>query len=454
MSAPTPCRHPSTNVFLASLAVAVTVCCGLAATAPPAEAQAAFAARLVAEDGAAFDNLGLAVAVSGSTAVIGAPGDDEWGRRDGAAYVFERDPDDGSWAQVAKLIPPMPNKSLIFGAPIDQGDNFGKSVAIAGDVVVVGAPGEDIGAAVDAGAAYVFERDAGGADNWGRVARLTAGTAAADRRFGLAVAADGETVVVGAPGDPSALLFVGSAYVYDRDDLGDWTAVAELDPGDGATGDFFGFAVAIDGEAVLVGAPFADPAGFYSGSAYVFERDGTGGFLQVARLVAPDGDPGDRFGYAVGLADGTAVLGSPRDDVPAATSSGRNSGSVFVFERSASGAWEEAAKLVAADNFQNDRFGTAVAIAGDTVAAGAPGKDAYFYTGRYGGGSVYVFRRDGEGGWTEKEQLFDEDALLFDLLGSAVAVSGVTLLAGTPDNDDRGPASGSAMVFELGPGDG
>ncbi len=452
MSVPTTCRSPSTRTFLSLLTVFAAFGCGLAATAPPAEARAAFAARLVAEDGASFDNLGFAVAVSGDTAVIGAPGADDRGRRDGTAYVFERDAEDGTWAQVAKLTPAMDNKALFFGGHTDQGDNFGKSVAVSGDVVVVGAPGEEIGAHADAGAAYVFERDAGGEDAWGQVARLTAGVAAAERRFGLAVAVDGGTAVVGAPGDPGALLFVGSARVFERDAAGDWNAVAELAPAGGATGDFFGFAVAVDGGTVLVGAPFADPAGLYSGSAYVFERDGAGGFRQAARLAAPDGDPGDRFGFAAGLADGTAVLGSPKDDVPGATSSGRNSGSAFVFERSSSGAWEAAAKLVASDNFQNDRFGSAVAIGAGTVIAGAPGKDAFFYTGTFGSGSLYVFRRGGEGGWTEQEQLFDEDALPFDLLGSAVAISGATLLAGTPDNDDRGPGSGSAMVFELEPG--
>lgn len=428
--------------------------------------RATFTARLDAADGASFENFGDAVAVSGATAVVGAPGDDEWGRRDGAAYVFERDPDDGSWAQVAKLAPPD-EKGFPFGGQIDQGDNFGRAVAISGDVIVVGAPGEDVGASADAGAAYVFERDAGGDGNWGPVARLAAGVTAADRRFGLAAAISGDTVVVGAPGDPSALLFTGSAYVFERDADGAWTAVAELAPAGGDIGDFAGFSVAVAGSTALLGAPFADPAGDHSGAAFVFERGAGGAWSQTARLLGDDSGAGDRFGTAVTIAEGsrgtaTAVVGAPRHDVPDGPLPGLDAGAAYVFERipvvppPAGGpatTWQQASRLVASDSFKFDRFGEALAFVGGAAIVGAPGNNVHGVTGGYGSGSVYLFRRVGAV-WTERDQVYDFDAGLFDLVGSAVAISGLTFVAGTPLNNDHGPSSGSVMVFEIGTGTG
>ena len=147
-------------------------------------------------------------------------------------------------------------------------DGFGSSVAISGDTVIVGVPGDD-DAGQQTGSAYLFARDRGGAGVWGQVAKLTAAAAAAGGLFGLSVAISGDTVIVGAPADDDA-----GAYLFARDQGGAeaWGQVAKLTAAD-ATEDRFGWSVAISGDTVIVGAPFDDHAGERSGSAYLFARD-------------------------------------------------------------------------------------------------------------------------------------------------------------------------------------
>jgi hypothetical protein len=186
--------------------------------------------ELTASDGAFSDTFGSAVAISGDTAVVGAPRDDhavnaEWDK--GSAYVFERDAGgEGAWGEVAKLT----------ASDAAENDFFGASVAMDGDRLVVGAWNDD-----GKGAAYVFERDAGA---WSEVAKLTASDAAADDGFGDPVAIDGDTVVVGAVLDDHEVNGgdedeKGSAYVFERDagGAGAWGEVARLTASDAAAGD-------------------------------------------------------------------------------------------------------------------------------------------------------------------------------------------------------------------------
>ena len=213
-------------------------------------------AKLTADDGAATDHFGVSVSIDGDTMVVGAHQDDDKGDNSGSAYVFTRaTPGDlaSGWTQVAKLT-------------ADDGavnDNFGYSVSIDGDTMVIAAHSDDDDVKGDnSGSAYVFTRTTAGnlASGWTQVAKLTAGDGAADDYFGYSVSIDGDTVVIGArydddddKGDNS-----GSAYVYTRDTAGDlasnWTQVAKLTAGDGAARDEFGYSVSIDGDTMVVGA--------------------------------------------------------------------------------------------------------------------------------------------------------------------------------------------------------
>ena len=162
----------------------------LAAVFPEAARATSFieVKKLLALDANAGDEFGISVAVSGDTAVVGAEGDAGAGNWAGAAYVLQRDQGGAdNWGEVKKLT----------ASDAEDEDFLGVTVAVSGDTAVVGAGGEDSGGS-RAGAAYVFQRDEGGADNWGEVKKLTASDAQAEDWFGLSIAISGDTIVVGA----------------------------------------------------------------------------------------------------------------------------------------------------------------------------------------------------------------------------------------------------------------
>ncbi|MEE9131237.1 MAG: FG-GAP repeat protein [Phycisphaerales bacterium] len=214
-------------------------------------------AILTASDGAAADFFGLSVSISGDTALVGADGDDDNGSLSGSAYVFVKPP--GGWVNMTETAKLTPFGGAAF-------DFFGFSVAISIDTAVVGAIGDDS----FIGSAYIFERDAGGPDKWGQTAKLTAFDGANSDEFGTSVSIRGEGVIVGAKDDGFA---VGSAYLFREPPTG-WQNATENDKitaSDAAAGDEFGFFVSISGDLAIVGAHLNDDNGTSSGSAYIFD---------------------------------------------------------------------------------------------------------------------------------------------------------------------------------------
>ena len=261
-------------------------------------------AKLTASDADDNDYFGDSVAISGDTAVVGASGD--YGG--GSLYVFTRL--DGVWTQQAKL-------TALDAAPQDE---FGTSVAISGDTIVVGSLLDDA-ANRDSGSSYVFTRLDG---VWTQQAKLTASDAARNDRFGNSVAIFEDTVVVGAYRDNAASSNSGSAYVFTRSD-GVWTQQAKLTASDAAANDTFGNSVSVSGDTIVVGAVLDDDAGESSGSAYVFTRS-DGVWTQQAKLTAPNAAVGDEFGTSVAVSGDTAVVGAIRSDIGS-----RDSGSAYIY---------------------------------------------------------------------------------------------------------------------------
>jgi hypothetical protein len=224
------------------------------------------AAKLLAEDGGAYDNFGSAVAIDADVAVIGAPDDDDLGDWSGSAYVFERDPN-GAWHQAVKL---LPHDGWSFWT-------FGCSVGVDGNTVLVGARTATVGAP-QCGAAYVFERDPNGL--WTETAQLLAEDAANSDRFGASVALREDVAVIGAWGDDDHGQQTGAAYVFTRPVGQSWTQVAKLLADDAVAYEQFGNAVALTGNTAIIGAWQDDDHGEDSGSAYVFavgpDEDGDG----------------------------------------------------------------------------------------------------------------------------------------------------------------------------------
>ncbi len=391
-------------------------------------------AKLTASDGAADDAFGYSVAISGDTIVVGAYQDDDNGSDSGSAYVFGRNQGGAdAWGQVAKLL-------ASDGA---DNDYFGRSVAISGDTVVVGANQDDDNGS-DSGSAYVFQRNQGGADAWGQVAKLLASDGADGDRFGASVAISGDTVVAGAYYDDDNGSNSGSAYVFARNQGGAdaWGQVAKLLASDGAIYDYFGRSVAISGDAIAIGAPHYDD----EGSAYVFGRNqgGADTWGQVAKLTASDGADEDDFGSSVAISGDTIVVGAYQDG-----DNGSSSGSAYVFARNEGGAdaWGQAAKLLASDGADSDYFGLGITISGNTILVGAYGDD----DSGSSSGSAYVFTRAGNT-WEETAKPIADDGTAVDYFGYAAAVSGDTAVVGAYGEGGGGSFSGSAYVFERNQG--
>jgi hypothetical protein len=322
-------------------------------------------AKLLASDGAAGDQFGWSVSLSGNTALIGASWDDDNGVSSGSAYVFTRT--GTTWTQQAKLL-------ASDGA---AGDFFGVSVSLDGDTALIGAAWDD-DKGVDSGSAYVFTRTG---ITWTEQAKLLASDGAAGDFFGWSVSLTGDATFIGAYMNDDKGVDSGSAYVFTRTGT-TWTEQAKLLASDGTPGDFFGFSVSFDGDTALIGAAWDAYKGVDSGSAYVFTRTGTT-WTQQAKLFASDAAPGDYFGISVSLDSDTALIGAYKDD-----DKGVDSGSAYVFTRTGT-TWTQQAKLLASDGTEEDYYGLSVSLSTDTALIGAP------LAGNNGAGSSYVISRTG-----------------------------------------------------------
>jgi hypothetical protein len=197
--------------------------------------------------------------------------------------------------------------------------------------------------------------------------KLTASDGTEDDWFGCSVAISGDYAVVGVQDDYDAGLYSGSAHIFKRDGTA-WTEQAKITASDGAEDDWFGCSVAISGDYAIVGANGDDDNGLYSGSAYIFKRDGTA-WIEQAKITASDGAADDEFGGSVAISGDCVVVSAPGND-----GVGLESGSSYIFKHDGT-AWIEQAKITASDGAADDFFGVSVAISGDYAIAGAHGDD-------------------------------------------------------------------------------
>ncbi|MFT4196228.1 IPTL-CTERM sorting domain-containing protein [Ottowia sp.] len=450
-------------------------------------------AYLKASNAEAADEFGYAVAVSGNTVVVGAHNErsaanavngdqaDNGADQAGAAYIFVRG--GGVWSQQAYL---KASNAAAF-------DKFGQSVAISGDTVVVGANAKASDGFSGSGAAYVFVRSG---TAWSQQAYLKASNVGKDDNFGWSVAVSGDTLVVGADNEASSATGVngnqadngaanaGAAYVFVRSGT-TWSQQAYLKASNTEANDYFGISVAISGDTVVIGAnnedssatgvngDQADNSAANAGAAYVFVRSG-GVWSQQAYLKASNTGAADWFGHSVAISGDTVVVGANSE---ASTSTGVNgnqaddsaaaSGAAYVFVRSG-GNWSQQAYLKASNTGVGDWFGWSVAISGDTLVVGAPlessdaaGVDGdQTSDGARASGAAYVFTRSG-GTWSQQAYLKASSLGVGDEFGYAVAVAGNTLVAGAlgedsnatgvggDQADNNASSAGAAYVFAV-----
>ncbi|MEZ4892512.1 MAG: HYR domain-containing protein [Saprospiraceae bacterium] len=310
----------------------------------------------------AGDNYGASVAISGGIAAVGSPFDDEVSTDEGSVSIFYQDAGNPAvWSFHKKI--------MVAGAK--SGDNFGASVALNGEQLIGGANKED-SAGQDAGTAYVFYQNEGGADNWGQIAKLQATTSQANDNFGISVGIDGDYAIVGANGVDGFQPNAGAAYIFGKNQFGpdNWGQVAKLQTNQSGADDNFGISVDISGSYALVGADQYDKKGADAGAAFAFYKNANGildSWGQQNMLLDLNGMPGDHFGCSVGIDGEYAVVGAcGHDDF-----FGDNSGRGFAFLRQNNG-WVAVGVLEDGGGSENDALGSAAAISGRTVILGSP----------------------------------------------------------------------------------
>jgi FG-GAP repeat protein len=503
-------------------------------------------AYLKASNNDASDSFGTSIGISGDLIVVGANGEDsplktventdgsadssDGSLGSGGAYLYKED-GSGNWIQDAYLKASNNN----------SGKQFGRLVAISGDIVVISGQNEASGFSgvenfdgsadtsdssndnSESGAAYIFKKD--GSNDWIQDAYLKASNNDVNDHFGISIAVDGDTVVVGANSESSLSVGVdntdgvastnnessnaGAVYIFQKDGSDNWIQTAYLKASNSEVDDYFGISVAIDGDTVVVGASGEDGyhngiintddsvdegtgAGGQSGAVYIFKRDGSGIWSQDAYLKASNNTGGDNFGYSVGIDGDSVAVGAYYEDSGATTivntdashdegtSANYNSGAVYVFKRDGVGDWSQDAYIKTSNSEGSDSFGYLLRVNGDTIVAGVQldksaantienrNGEASANNDNTASGAAYVFKKDSSGNWYQDAYLKASNSEGGDTFGSGIGISGDTIVVGAKSEDgattaventdgqaDGGDASndnsnsGAAYIFKL-----
>jgi hypothetical protein len=310
--------------------------------------------------------------------------------------------------------------------------HFGTSVAMDGDTLVVGAPGPGL---TSAGAVYVFTRAPG--ETWTQSAKLTSSDGSPGDGLGTAVAIDGETIVAGAPGDDNG---AGSVYLFARTGAATRTQTDRVTASDRLAGDALGSAVDVDGDVIVAGAPADDLPGENNaanhGSVYTFTTTGTAGRSQSAKLTASDNTisgyafAGSALGASVAIDGDTIVAGAPSDLF--GNVNGSRHGSVYTFARVGDSARQQTAKLTASGQ-SSGRVGESVDIEGDIIVSGDSQADSAF-------GAAWVFARTGAATRSQVGKLTPSNPQQNNQFGASVSVSSTFIAVGAPSQATRGAA--------------
>jgi hypothetical protein len=334
-------------------------------------------ATLTPSDAPQFAGFGRSLDICGDTIVVGAAGHFR-GNFSDAAYIFRR-PENG-WMD-------MTETAKLTSTDVQDGDEFGSSVAMDGNTIVVGASWHYVGSVSRAGAAFVYLWNG---TTWEQEAMLTASVPIPNNFLGRSVALSQDMIVVGASGTWGS---VGSAYVFRRPDTGwmDMTETSRLTSAETEEGDFFGNSVAIHEDTIVVGAPLEDD----TGAVYIYRSNGAA-WGQQARLTRSIGL--DRFGSDVALEGETLIVGAPTNGGPFAVPS------AYVY-RWDGASWGAVGHVSPPEVTRDDGFGRHIAIEGNTVAIGAPGVS----NGRRGAVYIYADQDCNRNGILDECDVAEED---------------------------------------------
>ena len=347
-------------------------------------------------------------------AVVGAYANDDTGFNSGSIYIYDRI--NSNWTE-----------TKLTASDAASDDEFGRSVAAHYNRVLAGTPGDDDNGS-SSGSVYIFD--------WNGVSwletKVSASDGSADDLFGRDVSAHGSRILVGASGDDDNGSSSGSIYVYDWDGA-NWIET-KIISSDGSANDLFGRSVSIDMDRIVVGCTGDDDHGTDSGSAYVY--DWNGATWVESKLTASDASSYDYFGSDVDIYGDRIIVGSESDD-----DNGSGSGSAYVYDWNGV-TWVET-KLSASDGAASDDFGWSVALDKHKAVVGAYADD----DNGNSSGSLYLYEFDGVD-WKEKKTIAS-DGLDNDFFGWSVAIHGNRAIAGAYSDDDNGPISGSAYIYDY-----
>ncbi|MDG6256781.1 MAG: FG-GAP repeat protein [Methanomicrobiaceae archaeon] len=374
--------------------------------------------RLTAGDPVAAAEFGRSVAIDGDLVAVGAGGATaDSVDNAGAVYLYGRQ--GRVYVPEAKLIAP----------DATGGAEFGRAVAIQGNMVFVGARFAQAGDFDEAGAVYVFKKYQG---SWHLEEKIISPDPENRDNFGRALAIQGNLLVVTARKESDE---EGAAYVF-VDQGGLWTYQQKLTASDGAPRDFFGQSVAVQGNLMAIGARNADPGA--AGAVYLFSHSAEG-WEEIAKLKAPEleRNKNDQFGFTVAIAGDTIAVGARRAD----PDSLKDAGAAYVYTLDGNFA-DLVARLTPSDASEGDEFGQSIAIAGNVLAVGA-WKDAI--DGNEDQGSVYLFRRMGNR-WIETGTITASDGMAGDEFGYSLSAFGNRMVTGAHFAD---ATAGAAYVLPL-----
>ncbi|QDU65208.1 FG-GAP repeat protein [Engelhardtia mirabilis] len=373
--------------------------------------------KLFPPGGAFLDSFGRDVAVLGDTAVVGAHGDD--GK--GSVAVLKRVA--GSWTPAGKL-------SVAGGNP---GDSFGWRVELLEDVLYVAATGTD-GGATNSGSVYRFDRVG---DSFVPAGQLQSPDPGDFGAFGFDMDAAADLLVVGAPDQAEVQVLAGAVYVF-RKVGASLVLEQKLTAPVPSLASEFGFAVATDGQRIVVGSVGEDAVANDAGAAFVYAWNGSSWQLEDS-LFAADGGDSDYFGAALDIDGDQLVVGAYNHDLPTV-----GAGAVYVYGLQG-GQWSADAKLGTLTGFNNEAFGWSVELDGPRLMIGATGHFS-------GAGGVFQYHHDGNQ-WVQVHRWLAADPFagggLKPGLGFCLALDGETLFAGAPFAGGAVSNSGAAFVFEA-----
>jgi hypothetical protein len=402
----------------------VAAALGCAALTPVLQAQCKVD-HLAADVPQAFAKYGSAVAISGDRIVVGAIDGHPPGKaNNGVAYVYHRGP--AGWDFEQEL----------FASDGAEFDSFGVAVAIDGDTILVGADGVDSVQSGAMGRVYAFQLVGA---QWVQVQSFTATDAASGAFFGASVALQGDVAIIGRYWDNAGALHAGSAYVFRRSG-GTWSQAQKLLHTHPGVEDDFGWSVALDGGRAVVGASerFSGSEGDpQHGRVFVYTEQ-AGSFAQTAVLTPAAPQLHDQFGISVDIDGDEIAVGAWQDFF---STVGSGNGAAFVFDWNGS-AWMQSQKLVAADGALQDEFGSAVAIQGDRLLVGAASRSSSFPLW----GGVYAFQRTG-GSFVQTALFLPQAGPSLEWMGNALAMDGNYAVGGAFIESSPVTQSGAAYVF-------